>query len=104
MSVAVVISTKYASGRSTEIRGTLTLSGSYATNGDTLPASAFGAGTTKKPHIILLSGKGLYFYEYDVEAEKLKIITAGAELAAGAYPAGVTNDVVRFEANFPKFG
>lgn len=104
MAIAVVVSTKFASGRSTTVRGTLTFSGSYATNGDALLASAFGAGTTKKPQIILLSGKGLYFYEYDVEAEKLKIITAGAELAADAYPAGVTSDVVRFEANFPKFG
>jgi hypothetical protein len=104
MPLAVVVSSKFGSGRIVRVLGTLTPSGSYATNGDALPGSAFGAGTTKKPHSIDVNGKGLYTYNYDVEAGKLKVYTAGAEIAAGAYPAGVTSDVIRFDATFPKFG
>lgn len=104
MAIAVTVSTKFGSGKTVMVLGVLTPSGTYTTGGDTLLPSQFGAGTTKKPHTLDVNGKGLYQYVYDNEASKLKILTAGAELAAGAYPAGVTSDVIRFEANFPKFG
>ena len=105
MPVAVNVSSKFGSGRVTKVYGTLTLSGAYATGGDPLLASAFGAGTTKKPHLVTLVGKAGFGYEYDNEAQKLKVYSDGvAELAAGAYPAGYLADVIRFEAVFPKFG
>ena len=106
MAIAVVVSSRFASGRVTRVIGTLTFTGNYVSGGDALPASAFGAGTTKKPIAFDVNGKAGYKYEYDNEAGKLKIFTAGqTELSAAAYPAGIaTTDVVRFDATFPKFG
>lgn len=104
MPAAIAIANLSAGQRTISVYGTITLTGSYTVNGDSLPASSFKAGTTKKPLIIDIQGKGLFTYSYDVEAEKIKAFTAGAELTAAAYPAGALADVLRFEAVFPKFG
>lgn len=108
MAAALTIASKSAQGRTVSVLGTIALSGNYATGGDALPLSAFGAGTTKAPHIVKIHGKAGFVYEYDAANGKL-LVREGAvgpltELAAGAYPAGATGDSIRVEATFPKFG
>jgi hypothetical protein len=66
--------------------------------------------STKNPTFAYFRGKSGYTYEYDYENDKLIIRQSSAagnpesELAAAALPAGVLNDVIRVEAEFPKFG
>ena len=110
------------------VRGTIALSGNYPTGGDTLnfftaqfrlgvdgikssfaPSSLFiwsnqaqGAGTTSQ-----------YWYRGLIGTTAancaIQVITGaaaqsgGAEFSAGAYPAGVTGDVIAFEAFFPGY-
>jgi len=74
--------------------GTMTFSGSYATGGDTFTTGKNLEDLFK----ILGSGKIIaaiadlrgYTPEWDATAKKLKLFNAGAELSAGAYPAGLT--------------
>lgn len=74
--------------------GTITFSGSYATNGDvfttgkTLEDRLKRIGLGKVLYVCPVRGYGL---EWDATAKKLKVYSsAGTELAAGAYPAALT--------------
>ena len=80
----------------------LTFTGNYATGGVALD---FGGvyNTSKQPYWVHVEGMGVYEYKYDYTAKKLLTFTAGAELAAAAYPAGVTADVVFAYVFLPKF-
>ena len=100
--------------------GTITLSSNYATGGDTLdftamtkpigcpgiPASEHGSGIPL-PTTVSIYGKNGYGLGYvpgtTAANGKVKITTASnTELAAGAYPAGLTGDVIYFQATFPR--
>ena len=104
MAAVVNVVSRSANQKTVDIHGTIVLSGNYATGGEALPLAALKAGTSKKPHIVGVVGKSGFTYQYDVEAEKLKVFSAATEASAAAYPAGVTGDVIRFVASFPKFG
>lgn len=101
-------------------RGSITLSGSYATHGDTLDLSQlFGVQSRKAPVEVRVfeapaAGTSPSGYVYifcpgtDGTNGKLTIFTTGTaagdplnELAAGAYPAGLTGATIKFVAFFP---
>jgi hypothetical protein len=104
MAVTATVTDHWEDGKRVHVIGTLAFSGSYATGGDTVTVSnlpliksasppnwAEALGQSKYKYIFILSGK-------------VKIITpdTGAELAAGAYSATITQDTVLFYAIFPK--
>lgn len=73
-------------------------SGNYTSGGDPFNLAA-AINATLVPLIVLFSSKNGYLYAYvpgaDATAGKIKVNSAvDTELAAGAYPAGVTGDVV----------
>jgi hypothetical protein len=104
MAGTVNVVSRSANQKTVDIHGTIVLSGTYATGGEALPLASLKAGTSKKPHFVAVVGKAGFTYQYDIEAEKLKTFAGATETTAGAYPAGITGDVIRFVAQFPKFG
>jgi hypothetical protein len=115
MAIAITVNRVDQGLNSTYVYGTLAFSGSYPTGGDTLNlAGLSGPGgaivdVASLPHSIAVWGAASFGYgvpapisTYTLSTIKLKITTAsGTELAAGAYPAGVTGDQVFFECAFP---
>lgn len=105
------------SGKFFRVFGSITFSGSYATGGDTFDLTAItkplgtsgipgGYSGATIPLVIYIQGINGYSYSYvkgTTRANgKIKVsTTANTELAAGAYPAGVTGDTVVFEGLFP---
>lgn len=86
--------------------GTLTFSGSYTTGGDTLdftPVMGLLPTSQAPVQVAAWSQGGTPFAYVPIQGSsfnnwKLKIFQAGgAEIAAGAYPAGVTGDIVAFQ-------
>lgn len=102
MAIAVTEARKIPSLRSIRTMGTLVFSGNYVTGGEVAPFVK--PGTTKSPYDVKISGQGTHDYKFDVATGKIKVFLAGVEIAAAAYPAAVTGDTVRYEAEYPKFG
>lgn len=106
------------------VYGTLVFSGSYVSGGDTLnfntasgTQGGMGADAIKSASLPTFSvileapvagtpGSG-YTYLYSPGTSqangKVQLFAGGTELAAGAYPAGVTGAVVRGRFEFPAF-
>jgi len=115
MAIVVTVSRVDQGLNSTYIYGTLTFSGSYVAGGDTLNlAGLSGPGgqiinVATLPHSVAIWGATGFGYgvpaalsTFTLSTIKVKISTASAtELAAGAYPVGVTGDQVFFELAFP---
>lgn len=92
-------------GRVTTL-ATLVFSGNYAAGGDLIDFANIQEGVVQ-PIWVDIRGKAGYSYEYDFAAKKVIVrqqkdpaAAGGAdiplpELAAAAYPAGVTGDVVK---------
>ena len=90
--------------RSQRIVGTLTFSGNYVTGGE-VPSGIIKPHTTKNPILVSFMGKGDHNFKYNATTGKVMVYApAGAQLAAAAYPAGVTTDAVVMELEYPKFG
>jgi hypothetical protein len=110
------------------VRGTIALSGTYPTGGDTLNfftanfrLGVDGIKSSFPPSSILCwsqqsQGSGTtsqYWYRGLLGTTAancaIQVMTGaaaqsgGAEFSAGAYPAGVTGDVIAFEAFFPSY-
>lgn len=121
MSLVVAVTAEEFTSSYYHIYGTITPSGSYVTAGDTL--SFAGLDIIKSGQIPLrveiYSNRptsspqtNLYFYNYAPGTSqangKMQVFTGAAaqtaltELSAGAYPAGVTGDVIGFHAVFAK--
>lgn len=90
--------------RTVTLRGTLALSSSYATGGDAWDLTRFAGFPVQTGDQVSVSvwGANGYGYGYVPGANltngKIKVTTASnTELAAGAYPAGVTGDTIMFE-------
>ena len=117
MAVAATVDKNHDLGDLVMARGTLALSGSYVGGGEDMSSAWTGLipGSTKKPVDMTVHGEAGYVYEYDFANDKLLVReqtdpadTGGAniplvELAAAAYPAGVSGDTIRFVAYFEKF-
>ena len=100
-----------STGKQVYVLGTLTATGSYVTGGDTLDLtnqSLIPAGALPKQLSVFTQTGQVFTYAWILGSAltngKLKIYQAGGtELAAGAYPAGITADIIAFSAVFPKF-
>lgn len=103
MAAAVTEIRKIPTLRSIRSVGTITLSGSYATGGETVPFVK--PGTTKAPYNVWFNSVNGNQYFWDVTNQKMKAFSGhGTELSAGAYPAGYTSDVITYEAEYPRGG
>lgn len=117
MAVAVTFTDVWTDGRRIHAVGTLAFSGNYATGGDAIDIKAAGINSagqgwrsSSDPTHVQIVGKAGHLYEYDRANKKVLIrrnknpADAGGadipfpELAAAAYPAAVTGDVVDFYA------
>lgn len=103
MAVAATEARKVPTLRSVRTMGTLAFSGNYVAGGE-VPSGFNKPGTTKDPYEVHIVGQGTHDYKYDRATGKIKVFLAGVEIAAAAYPAGVTGDTVRYEAEYPKLG
>jgi hypothetical protein len=90
--------------RTIRVFGTLTFSGNYVTGGE-VPTGLVRPGTSKPPIAVSFTNKGDHTFKFDIATGKILVYApGGAQLAAAAYPAAVTNDVVTMDAEYPKFG
>jgi hypothetical protein len=100
-----------ASGHQVYVVGTIALSGSYPSGGETLDLTQIANAVPSASQPVLVSvesqnGNGGYYIPQQGSALnnwKLRVFQAGGtELAAGAYPAAFTSDVIAFSATYPK--
>ena len=95
------------------VAGKLAFSGSYAAGGDTVDFSTIGekiaTGVAQGPlQAVAFSQNGsvntyVFIQGTALTNWKLKIfVAAGVELAAGAYPASVTSDIVQYQLTVRK--
>ncbi len=89
--------------------GQLAFSGSYSTGGDTVDFTSIGPlASTTIVNAVAFSQNGsfnqyVFVQNAALNAWKLKVAApGGAEIAAGAYPASVTSDVVAFQITLRK--
>lgn len=113
--ITVVTRNTWDDGKRLHVVGTIALSGSYAAGGEVLNWGAVPqVKSTRDPIWAQFEGKAGFVYQYDKPNDKLMVsgqeptsATAGvialSELAAGAYPAGITGDSIQFYAVFEKF-
>ena len=98
-----------STGKQVYVAGIVTASGSYSTGGDTLDLSnqSFipSAQLPKQASLFTQTGQ-VYNYAFiqgtALNNNKVKIYTAGTEIAAGAYPSAILNDIIAFSAVYPK--
>jgi hypothetical protein len=115
MALAFTLVDTWDDGRRIHVAGTITASGSYATNGDTLDLSQSPVVAATRPPVQGtawmdgLSGYGYVFYPGTaMNNGKVKMFQQGAsagafpELAAGAYPGAITGDTITFYGIFKK--
>lgn len=68
----------------------VTLSGTYAADGDALDLSIFAIKTAAEPVMVLLSGGLGFGVHFNAEDQKIQLFTSpGVELEDGAYPASI---------------
>lgn len=104
MALTATVSRKLAEIKTIHLYGTLAFSGTYATGGEVYDIAAIAGFGNKQPIAFQADGLGDYLYRFDYTNKKIKInlVSTGAELGAGAYPGGVTGDVIHFHAVVPK--
>jgi len=88
--------------RSVRVVGTLAFTGSYVTGGEIPSGITFRGGSTKPPISVKFDNRGPHTFKYDPATGKVLVYLAGTELAAGAYPAPVTSDVVSMDIEYNK--
>ncbi len=102
-------------GKRIHVSGTVTATGNYSTSGDTLDLSQIPLIASDQPPVQGTGGMdGLAGYDYifypgaAMNSNKVKVFQQGTaagafpELAAGAYPAGITADTITFYGIFKK--
>lgn len=127
MAIAISLQNVNADDNIVQVAGKLVFSGNYSTGGDTLDFSGVNSPISVDPafqglypfipssgaptDLDVWSVNGNLQFQYvpiqgsTLANSKVKLsasATFGTELAAGAYPAGVTGDVVNFYAQFKK--
>jgi len=115
MALSFTLVDTWDDGKRIHVAGTVAASGNYSTGGDTLDLSQFPAvAATQSPIQGAAWMDGLSGYDYvfapgsAMNNGKVKIFQQGAsagafpELAAGAYPGGITGDTITFYGIFKK--
>lgn len=115
MALAATVTRVWHDGQQMHVLGTVAASGSYATGGDTLDLAVRGLPARNASRWVELQGESGFAYRWvpgsGISNGKVKVYgqeptsaTAGvialSELAAGAYPTGITGDAIRFHAIF----
>jgi len=98
-----------STGKQVYVAGVVTASGNYTTGGDTLDLSTQSfipsAQLPKQAALFTQTGQ-VYNYAFIQGAAlnscKVRIYSAGTEIAAGAYPTAITSDIIAFSAVYPK--
>lgn len=107
MALALTVTDHWTDGKRIHVVGTIVASGNYSTGGDTISFVNNDIRSTLPPVWFEVLGQGLFTYlpikGTTIANGKIKAITAGAEVAAGAYPGGVTGDTIAVYAIFHKF-
>jgi len=111
--LTVAVKQTWSDGKMLHVIGTITIQaspGTYPTGGFTLNLNDPLIKAQRTPVVCYITpqalqgAQALYEYTYVPGSNntngKLKIFTAGAEVAAGATPAGVSGDIILFEALF----
>jgi hypothetical protein len=106
--LTVTVKDHWQDTKRNHITGVIVASGSYSTGGDT---AVFAAGELAKiksslpPVVFMLQGITKYLYRVIPATGKILVFIpdTGLELAAGAYPAGITGDSISFYAIFHKY-
>ncbi len=111
MTLTVVVVDRHFDGQRIHVSGLLIASGSYVTGGDTLNFSHTNIKSSRAPVWCTVDGVNGFVYGWvlgaTLQTQRLTAHEAGAqgsaldEVAAGAYPVGITTDVPRFHAIFP---
>ena len=118
MAIAIAVQSVNSSGDITQVAGTLTFSGSYATGGDTLDWTTANEQISETGQVLSVatppkqmstdSQNGNAGYYVPVQGSALNnwkvkcFVGSGTEVSAGAYPSSVTGDIVAFRAEFAK--
>lgn len=115
MSVAVNVTNVESGQGVVRVFGTLTPSGNYVANGDAVDftkATGLSIPSQSAPISFRVEGAAAYVYKgvkgainackFVVQETGAALSGALADLAAAAYPAGITGDTITFEAVFPK--
>lgn len=116
--IAFTKTDEWDDGKRIHVLGTLTFSGNYL-NGGEVPTTGStngirARGSRSAPKWVKIEGKAGFEYDYDRANEKVMVraqeptnagagVIALSQLAAAAYPAGITGDVVDVYAIFDKY-
>lgn len=105
MAATMTLVDQWHDGKRLHVIGTIAFSGTYPTGGEPLDFTTIGVESSQAPEILLASSTGGYASHFTPgtsvsdTGNKLQYFSAmGTEVAAGAYPAGLT--ATRFEAIF----
>lgn len=99
----------WTDGKRIHVIGNIVASGNYIAGGDTLSLvnTEIKCSPSSLPEFVVIEGQAIYGYKFvpgTTQANgKVKVISGGAELGAGAYPGGLTGDTIVIYAIFPKF-
>lgn len=102
MALAVALNKRSKTSGVLIAKFTLTPSGSYSTNGDSVDFAPKVGFTNRQPDYVDINGVAGFTYAYKRSTKKMLVFcnTAGGadqplgELSAGAYPAGITGDTI----------
>lgn len=107
MSLALTVTKQWWDGKKLHVIGTVVASSTYATNGDTISFASLGIESSQAPLWVKFNSLNGYAYVYSPASPstqstgKMRVnTTSNTELAAGAYPAGVTGDTIGYYAIF----
>ena len=115
MSLTLSITDHWSDGKRLHVVGTLTASSNYPAGGEALPLNNPLIKAGSAPVFVTANGLGGYDYTFSGlgtvlpanpnPTTKLRAVlsSTGVELAAGAYPAGITNNPINIYMIFPKF-
>jgi hypothetical protein len=109
MSLALNLVDQWSDGKRLHVIADITITGNYVTGGDALNWGGAGVRSAQPPEYVdvkITTGYTLQFKPVTSSTDGLLqafVIGTGVELAAGAYPAGVLNAVVRAYAIFLQF-
>lgn len=106
--LALTITDHWDDGKRFHVIGTITPTVNYATGGDILNLGIPNVFSSIPPVHVNVTGVGLYLYSWvagtTLANGKMKAVSLAtqAEVPAGAYPAGITADVIQFYGIFRK--
>jgi len=106
MTLQIVNTSRWFDGQRLHQVGTITVSGSYLTPlGEPLSFADGEVKSSRIPDYVEIHGQsGGHDYNYvpgsDITDGTMAVFLAGVEIVAGAYPAGVTNDTIKYHAIF----